>query len=178
MRRYLIFLSLLSLTSCEEYKNKKSSENFKNELTSAISRASKVEIVEHSWINDYNERDKNDWGYEYKTVELDSIGIADLIKIVRDSKYDNTIQPKLDIVSYHHSIRITDKESISYLMISVGNDNCEWSGSSDLVPSTLARELTSFIKKNGFDVSSSDAHWKQKLNDHQPPRDTQTIPAK
>ena len=169
MKKWLVIPFLLCLTACKDTGLNYSADDFKVALINSISNATKVELVEHAWMTDYTEENKNlnqDWNEEYKNITLDQAEVNELIQVIQNSKFNKgkevTLYPK---IPYHNCIKIYNGEEVSYLYVS--SYWCDWipSESNAKIPHTLPEDLRKFFERKGIDTSNSDDYWKNKLKE-------------
>lgn len=198
LRRYIIFgfillgVTLGSLFHLFTKPNRHVAEitdlgkEFKIELLDAISRAQRIEVVEHSWLYDFGDEKgelvEDPAFVEYKRMEFTPVLKSSFMTAIKSMP----VAPKNDFspcaFSPHHSIELINQDgSKSIIRVCFTCGSNEWDGRSVVPPNDFQDVIRNFIEPLGFqafsewgkiaktEVSDVSARWikDKSLNDFQ-----------
>jgi hypothetical protein len=165
--RSIAFGILLSLTlgpSCSspssttDRNRNEEAKKFKSDLISAVSKANRIDVVEHSWLYDFHdgrgELIKDPPHIVYKRTGLTPEQKARFHLVLENMKESAKTMFSACIFEPHHSIElINDNGSKSVIRICFKCDDTEWDGSNGTAPEVFQKVVQQFIAPLGFQVS-------------------------
>jgi hypothetical protein len=165
--RSIAFSILLSVTlgsSCsstssttDRNENAKATK-FKSDLIAAVSKAHRIDVVEHSWLYDFydgrGELIKDPPQIDYKRTQLTPEQKASFYAVLEKMAESPKTMFAACIFEPHHSIElIRDNGKKSVIRICFKCDDTEWDGSDGTAPEVFQKEVQQFIAPLGFQVS-------------------------
>ncbi len=157
-----LFVSLVFCSGCRydstgrERADK--AKEFKSDLVAAISAAPQIEIVEHSWRDDFQDVSgeplEDPPHIEYKRINLTPAQRHDL----RERFLNMADVPKAAFASCifepHHSIElIAENGAKSVIFVCFTCDDTEWNGSDGIAPKEFQSVFRRFMEPLGFQAS-------------------------
>ncbi len=150
--------SCSSQTSTSERNQKARATRFKSDLIAAVSKAHRIDVVEHSWRYDFHdgrgELINDPPQIVYKRTELTPEQKGRFHVVLEQMAESPQTMFSACVFEPHHSIElISDNGSKSVIRICFKCGDTEWDGSDGTAPELFQKVVQKFITPLGFQVS-------------------------